>query len=120
MQTRQAVKLQALAQRNDTESAKRKAAPNGAKDWCEQTVETFGNGAFAVAQTYTCQNYGVVDEGILRNEGWAITSKQARQIGHVRQRVTVHDIAIEKAYTSSNLQPAAALQQSTGQPVMKD
>lgn len=115
MQSRQVAKLKALAQRNDTESAKRKAAPNGAKDWCEQTVETFGNGAFGVAQTYTCQSYGVVDEGILRNEGWAITSKQARQIGHMRQRVTVYDIAIEKAPTSSISQPAAALQQSAGQ-----
>ena len=120
MQTRQAAKLQALAQRNDTESAKRKAAPNGAKDWCEQTVETFGNGAFGVAQTYTCQNYGLVDEGILRNEGWEITRKQARQIGHMRQRVTVYDIAIEKAPTSSISQPAATLPQSAGQPAIKD
>ncbi|MDN2716863.1 hypothetical protein [Janthinobacterium sp. SUN120] len=116
MQTQQAAKRQALAQRNDAEWAKRKAAPSGAKDWCEQTVETFSNGAFGVAQTYTCQNYGVVDEGILRNEGWAITHKQARQIGHMRQRVTVYDISIEKTPTSSISQPAAVVQQIAEQP----
>ena len=116
-QTQQAAKRQALVQRNEAESVKRKVAPLGAKDWCEQTVETFANGAIGVAQTYTCQNYGVVDEDILRNEGWAITRKQARQIGHIRQPVTVHDIAIEKAPTSSIAQPAVVVQQSVAKPV---
>ncbi len=73
----------------------RKAAPIGAKDWCEQTVKYFGVG-MQIESNYTCNTYGVVDEDILRNEGWAITNKQSRKIGHPRQLLTVYSIAIEK------------------------
>jgi hypothetical protein len=75
--------------------AARKTAPIGAKDWCEQTVKYLGM-VMQVEQTYTCKNYGVLNEDNLRNEGWSIINKQARQVGYVPQTVTVYDISIEK------------------------
>jgi len=74
----------------------RQSAPIGAKDWCEQTVKYFG-AVMQVEQNFTCQNYGVVSEDDLRNEGWAITNKMERKVGFSPQLITVHDIAIEKS-----------------------
>ncbi|WP_040327791.1 hypothetical protein [Acidovorax delafieldii] len=73
----------------------RKTAPVGAKDWCEQNVKYFDMG-MQIDATYTCNTYGVVDEVILRNEGWAIISKQSRKVGYSPQLLTMYDIAIEK------------------------
>ncbi len=90
-----AVKEQERRQLESASFNARKSAPVGAKDWCEQTVKQVGI-AIQIEQTYTCQNYGVVTEGMLRSEGWAITNKKEREVGYPPRLVTVYDLAIEK------------------------
>ncbi|NMV37868.1 hypothetical protein [Ralstonia insidiosa] len=77
----------------------RKAAKAGVKDWCEKIVLRQQDGILAIPGTYQCHTYGVVSEVLLRNEGWAITNKQARSVEYgivSREVLTVYDIAIEK------------------------
>jgi hypothetical protein len=94
-QTRVANQQAESRQAEAAQAAARRAAPMGAKDWCEQTVKQ--SGIFVqVESTYTCQNYGVVSEEGLRNEGWAITTKRERKVGYAPQMITVYDISIEK------------------------
>ena len=80
----------------------RSAARVGARDWCEQEVIYFDPipGTFArpmqVSQSYKCFTFGVVDEAVLRAEGWTITNKQPKTVGTPPQLITVYDIGIEK------------------------
>lgn len=93
--TQQVVKMNEQRKYLENIATTRRDAPIGAKDWCEQTVKQ--SGIFTqVDPTYTCQVYGVVDDDILRKEGWAITNKQTRNIGTAPQKIIVTDISIEK------------------------
>lgn len=73
----------------------------GTRDWCEQIVIDYGVGLeIDMNPTYKCFSFGVVNEDILRNEGWTITNKQEKKASddprYSRLVHKVFNISIEK------------------------